>query len=963
MVDIVSRLKINGQTFSAELRRTLGEAEREFGTTGSVIGRNLSQGIGGGLQDAANRVPVLGGALAGLSGTALVAAAGLGAVTLTIASGIGEADSYQSSLRELDAVLKSTGNNTGLARDELVAFANDMEGAWAVSAEAIMKAEQVLATFDGVAGTVFTDAITLANDLAAVYGGDLTSNSQKLGTVLQNLAQGEVDGLSKAFKFLGVDTLEAIEALAEAGKTAEAQRALIDALRESVGGAGEAKAEGLSGAFFRLSDAVGDATRELAIGTGAYDASKDAVDRLADSVNDLADRYKQAKSAGEMLSDTIDFFSPGGLQPKAKPTASLLTSADDPIAQRLGLHGMSMGDIVATRAAEKEYERAEARRQAEQAQKDAEAAAKKREQEADRAADRAAKEAERRELARLQAEFDTRQDFSKRTEDAFREGFEDRLKAQTDLWKAEKDAAAEIVAYRKQLEIEAAEDFADILTDLIGGKAGRLVGDIVSLAGGGRANDPALDFLFKGGWKYPTGIDERDAVGDVTASVDKLTKTQEGLFGLSGEFTQTLTRTLAAAGLGGSAAGLVSSSKEAQFGGMAGGAIGEKIGEKVFKSLGDFAGPLGSIAGGLIGGALGSAFKKVKWGASTISFSDGEFSAGAARGNSGSAKQNATASANSVVNSLEGIIEQLGGSVLSAPDITIGQRHGDFRVNTSGTSLKVAKGAMEFDKDQQGAVEYAIKTLLAGAVIDGISDASKNIFKSTSNSVEEMVTKAGLIEAIPKSLKARLDPVGAAIDALNDKWEKTVEALREGGASAEQMAEAQRLYNLELEDVKNTTRAASANLKDFLQELNLGGASPLSLRDQEALAKAALQPFLDKIASGSSIDQEAYQDAAQKFLDIERQLYGSTAQFFAAFDEIQAATTKAIAAIDNAVPIGGTPTDPFAEKTATATQTSAQLLDQISGQLQGQSAQLDQLISAIQAAGGGGVFIGGLRSF
>lgn len=264
-------------------------------------------------------------------------------------------------------------------------------------------------------------------------------------------------------------------------------------------------------------------------------------------------------------------------------------------------------------------------------------------------------------------------------------------------------------------------------------------------------------------------------------------------------------------------------------------------------------------------------------------------------------------------------------------------------------------------RERQRLHGYAITQMLSGAVIDGISEASKRILKSGQD-LTDAVTKAGLIEAVPRNLMARLDPLNAAIEALNKKWEKTVDALREGGASTEQMAEAQRLYNMELDDVKNTTRIASANLKDFLQALNMGSASPLSLREQEAMAKMSLQPFLDQIGSGKAIDQSAYQDAAQRYLDIERQLYGSTSAFFAAFEQVQKATEQAISAIDNAVPIGKTPTDPFAEKTAAATQTSAQLLDQLSQQSNRQQATLEEILRALQSGGAGG-FIGGGRSF
>nr|WP_047168899.1 hypothetical protein [Sphingomonas sp. Y57] len=1007
-MDIVARLKLSGQNFTAELGKTLGDAERKFGSTGSVIGRNLGDGIGGGLQTAAARVPVLGNALAGLSGVALITAAGLGAVTLAAAHGLAGIEEYEGGVRQLDAVLKATGNTTGIARDELIAFANDMEGVWATPAEEIMKAEQVLAAFGGVAGTTFERAITGAADMSAVFGGDLNSNVEKVGTVLQNLAQGEVKGLERGFKFLGTETLKSVAQLAEVGKTAEAQRVLLDALEKKIGGAKKVEGEGLSGSFFRLGESVNGAVENIVRSSGAYDGAISWVDALTKKVDALSASIGRVGFGRTLGSLWMGYGLP-------QPDAPELGDTMRELNKRPSF--TSIGDMIADKSAQAAYASAEAQRKAEEARKAGEDATKKAQAEAERtAADLASRletlrdkysgvAAEAREYVDALADIDRLISagkigseeaarlklgaFTERMEAAVRaigggkvqwggatdlRGLIDNGDAQAGLVgevakeKIEK-AQADIAAHYKRVMTDAVEDVADIMTDLIGGKAGRLIGDLLSVAGGGRANNSALNLLTK--WTgTPPIVGKPGGDGEVAGSVDKLGKKMEGLLGLSGEFTQSLGRMLAGAGLGAAAGGLVGSSQASQFGAMAGGALGEKAGEMVGKSLGKsmeklagFAGPLGSIAGGLVGSALGGLLGGVKWGASTISFSDGEFSAGKATGNSGGARQNASASANSVVNSLESIVEQLGGTVLSAPNITIGQRHGDYRVNTGGTSLKIKKGAMEFDQDQQGAVEYAIRQMLTGAVIDGISQAAKNVLKDPKNDLEEAVAKAGYIEAIPKALKARLDPVGAAIDALNDKWEKTVEALREGGAGAEQMAEAQRLYNLELEDVKINTKAASASLNEFLKGLKVGSSSPLSLRDQEAAAKAELQPFLDRIAAGSSIDQDAYQSAAQTFLDIERQLYGSTNAFFTAFDQIQAATAKAIATIDNAVPISDPAADPFAEKTATATQTSAQLLDQISGQLQGQSAQLAALLEAFKANGGGFGFIGGGRAF
>lgn len=223
----------------------------------------VTDNLTGGLQSAASQVPILGSTLSGLSGVALGTAAGFGLLATALVQGVRDTDAYEESIRSLGAVLDATGNKTGYTKAQLADFAEEMETAFAIDAGAILKAEQSLSSFDGVAGTTFKRAIKDAADMSAVFGGDLTDNTQKVGGALQNLAEGNVEGLSRGFKFLGTATLEAIGHLAKVGDTAGAQELLLKSLEARLGGAAAAKAAGLSGAFFRFTDSIADATRGM----------------------------------------------------------------------------------------------------------------------------------------------------------------------------------------------------------------------------------------------------------------------------------------------------------------------------------------------------------------------------------------------------------------------------------------------------------------------------------------------------------------------------------------------------------------------------------------------------------------------------------------------------------------------------------------------------------------------------
>lgn len=435
-------------------------------------------------------------------------------------------------------------------------------------------------------------------------------------------------------------------------------------------------------------------------------------------------------------------------------------------------------------------------------------------------------------------------------------------------------------------------------------------------------------------------------------------------------------------------------------GGNIGGGVGALLGSvapNLVKSLGPFAAiyqigqsiaqPIGKLlgfdktnvgVGGLVGGLLGKIFgigPSIKYGGAGLSIgANGVLSGTAGFGRGGSAIGGSTDSASGIAGQLNSILDQLGATVSTLAPITVGMWNGNYRVARANTTealngnSSVAKAGLveNFGSDQAAAIAYAVQYELSHAIISGISAASQRLLAN--GDAQAQLAKVMLVEAIPKDLKAMLDPVGAAIDNLNRGWAKTVAALDEGGATAEQYAQAQQLYKMQLDQVKASTASASATLKDFRDSLNFGSASPYSFRDQEASARAALQPFLDKINAGGNIDQSKYQDAAKAFLDIERQLYGSTQAYFDALDSIQAATSKAISTIDNAVPITPGVPDPFtkatadaAAKTAQGVQTGNEIADTQTDLLTRMTAALEQL-----AANGGTLdngFIGDTRLF
>lgn len=403
--------------------------------------------------------------------------------------------------------------------------------------------------------------------------------------------------------------------------------------------------------------------------------------------------------------------------------------------------------------------------------------------------------------------------------------------------------------------------------------------------------------------------------------------------------------------------------------------ISAAIGGSLGKAFGSAAGPLGSIVGGIAGNLVGSLFRSNKYGSATVSFGQyGEAVASNGMGRGQDQTRAASGSARSVAQGVNRIAEQLGATITSLPGITLGNWNGNARVALTSTNRALHSNNFssavlkDFGKDgEQEAIEYAIRYSISNAVLSGISQASKNIIARGSNDLESAINKAVLIESVPKALKERLDPVGAAVDAVELRFKRIFDVLKEGGATADQIAQAQKLYNLELDDAKTKTNTAAASLKQFLDGLRAGNASPLSLRDQQISARAALQPYLDKISAGQAIDQDKYQSAAQTFLDIERQLYGSTNAFFVEFDRIQKATAKAIERVDgvSALPNADVLARATAESTAkaaAAAQTGNEMAERTNDLLT-RLVDLNTQLLTRAGNGGGSSFIGERRGF
>jgi tape measure domain-containing protein len=382
--------------------------------------------------------------------------------------------------------------------------------------------------------------------------------------------------------------------------------------------------------------------------------------------------------------------------------------------------------------------------------------------------------------------------------------------------------------------------------------------------------------------------------------------------------------------------------------------------------------PGGQIIGGLIGGTIGGLLKKKKYGTALLTGPDGVSVAG----NDGDYRKTAGGLGDSVLSQLAQIADAVGGTVGSFRT-SIGQYKGNYRVSTTGYAGNKlnfkgssAIGLQDFGEDAEAAIAAAVADAVGDGAIMGISQASQRILRSGKD-LQKAIEKVVAIESIPKRLLAKTDPVRYAVQELNSEFSKLISYLKEGGATAEQFAEAAQLYDLERADaIESATQNAVSAISDFMESMTSSSSSPLNKRTVYENAQDTLQELAAEVNSGKVVDQNKLVSAAQNFQDASRNLNGSNQSFFSDFDMLYELLGKAR---DNAT-AGGTdaagnstlPASPFETDS-----TVKALLDQYKGvgnSIDNQTDILADLLGQIRdgLTGGGagqGSSIGALPGF
>jgi len=194
----------------------------------------------------------------------LAAAGVFTALSAGIGSAVGRIEEMRKLSVQLDRALENTGNTARTSAEEVATFADSLERSTGRAAEEIMAVSTNLATF-GFNRQVFFEAIELADDMAAAWGGDLKQNVEGLSRALADPEKGLAMLTKRGITFTD-EQKKMIAGFMKANDLIGAQGVILDTLQEQVQGVAEAGFSGLTKATANAWKGVEDLFEAMANG-------------------------------------------------------------------------------------------------------------------------------------------------------------------------------------------------------------------------------------------------------------------------------------------------------------------------------------------------------------------------------------------------------------------------------------------------------------------------------------------------------------------------------------------------------------------------------------------------------------------------------------------------------------------------------------------------------------------------
>ena len=206
------------------------------------------------------------GAFQSIGGFAVNAAAEIGSnivggVTDFFSSAVRGSMDYQNVLKQTEAVIESTGGAAGFSVEQMEEMAYSMSAAAGASLfpdDAILGAQNILATFTKIQGTEFSGATQSALDMAQALGMDASQAAMMMGKALNDPVKG-MSALSRSGVSFTEEQKALVEEMVAVGDVAGAQQLILKEMEVQFGGSALKATESLEGGMILLSEGIDDA--------------------------------------------------------------------------------------------------------------------------------------------------------------------------------------------------------------------------------------------------------------------------------------------------------------------------------------------------------------------------------------------------------------------------------------------------------------------------------------------------------------------------------------------------------------------------------------------------------------------------------------------------------------------------------------------------------------------------------
>lgn len=204
-----------------------------------------------------SRVVLAVSAMAAAIGTTLV---------IGITSAVTRLENHRTMLDKYTQALQQMGSETEITADKFKQFAVDLEMSTGRAMEDVLALGANAASF-GFDDEVFKGAITLANDMAAAWGGDLRQNFEGLARALDDPIKGFAMLRQRGISLTDTQA-NLVQKLIDTNQKLEAQRYVMQVLGEQVGGVAAAGFTGLTRAWANMTLAANGFFESIVQGTG-----------------------------------------------------------------------------------------------------------------------------------------------------------------------------------------------------------------------------------------------------------------------------------------------------------------------------------------------------------------------------------------------------------------------------------------------------------------------------------------------------------------------------------------------------------------------------------------------------------------------------------------------------------------------------------------------------------------------